>query len=63
MSRHKTPFLQKLRKSKRAWLDMKRKKRGIIMYEMLLDDLLEALENNGIDTSKLNIIEENDDDF
>ena len=63
MSRHKTPFLQKLRKSKRAWLDVKRKKRGIIMYEMLLDDLLEALENNGIDTSKLNIIEENDDDF
>ena len=63
MSRHKNPFLQKLRKSKRAWLDVKRKKRGIIMYEMLLDDLLEALENNGIDTSKLNIIEENDDDF
>ena len=39
------------------------KKRGVIMYEILLDDLLEALENNGIDTSKLNIIEENDDDL
>ena len=63
MSRHKTQFLQKLRKSKRAQLDVKRKKRGVIMYEMLLDDLLETLENNGIDTSKLNIIEENDDDL
>ena len=39
------------------------KKRGMIMYEMLLDDLLEALENNGIDTSKLNIIEKNDDNL
>ena len=39
------------------------KKRGIIMYEILLDDLLEALENNGIDTSKLNIIKENDDNL
>lgn len=42
---------------------LKQKKRGVIMYEMQLDDLLEALENNGIDTSKLNIIEENDDDL
>lgn len=58
MSRHKTPFLQKLRKSKRAWLDVKRKKRGVIMYKMLLDDLLKALENNGIYTSKLNIIDD-----
>ena len=33
------------------------------MYEILLDDLLEALKNNGIDTSRLNIIEENDDDL
>lgn len=33
------------------------------MYEMLLDDLLKALENNGIDTSKLSIIEENDDNL
>ena len=33
------------------------------MYEILLDDLLEALENNGIDTSKLSIIEENDDNL
>lgn len=33
------------------------------MYEMLLDDLLKALEHNGIDTSKLNIIEENDDNL
>lgn len=41
----------------------KEKKRSFIMYEMLLDDLLEALENNGIDTSKLNIIEENDDNL
>ena len=63
MSRHKTQFLQKLRKSKSAQLDVKRKKRGVIMYEMLLDDLLETLENNGIDTSKLNIIKENDDDL
>lgn len=36
------------------------KKRSFIIYKMLLDDLLEALENNGIDTSKLNIIDEND---
>lgn len=28
------------------------------MYELLLDDLLKELEENGIDTSKLNIIEE-----
>lgn len=33
------------------------------MYEILIDDLLEALENHGIDTSKLNIIEKNDDDL
>ena len=29
-----------------------------IMYELLLDDLLKELEENGIDTSKLNIIED-----
>lgn len=28
------------------------------MYELLLDDLLKELEENGIDTSKLNIIED-----
>jgi hypothetical protein len=28
------------------------------MYELLLDDLLKELKENGIDTSKLNIIEE-----
>lgn len=28
------------------------------MYELLLDDLLKKLEENGIDTSKLNIIED-----
>ena len=39
------------------------KKRSFIMYKILLDDLLKALENNGIDTSKLNIIEENDDNL
>lgn len=33
-------------------------------YEMLLDDLLEILSKNGIDISKLNLIEEPDiDDF
>jgi|MGYP000000139288 hypothetical protein len=32
------------------------------MYEMLLEDLLEALENNGIDTSKLKIQEVTDED-
>lgn len=31
------------------------------MYELLLDDLLEELENKGIDTSKLNLQEETDD--
>lgn len=30
------------------------------MYELLLDDLLKKLEENGIDTSKLNIIEDTD---
>jgi hypothetical protein len=28
------------------------------MYELLLEDLLKELEKNGIDTSKLNIIED-----
>ena len=28
------------------------------MYELLLEDLLKELESNGIDTSKLNIIED-----
>ena len=28
------------------------------MYELLLDDLLKEFEGNGIDTSKLNIIED-----
>lgn len=28
------------------------------MYELLLEDLLKKLEENGIDTSKLNIIED-----
>lgn len=32
------------------------------MYEMLLEDLLEALENNGIDTSKLKTQEVTDED-
>lgn len=32
------------------------------MYEMLLDDLLSALETRGIDTSKLNLVEEQDTD-
>ena len=35
--------------------------RSHIMYELLLDDLLEELQNRGIDTSKLNIQEETDD--
>lgn len=30
------------------------------MYELLLEDLLKELEGNGIDTSKLNIIEDTD---
>lgn len=30
------------------------------MYELLLDDLLEELENKGIDISKLNLQEETD---
>lgn len=29
-----------------------------VMYELLLDDLLKELEGNGIDTSKLNVIED-----
>lgn len=28
------------------------------MYEMLLDDLLSALESRGIDTSKLHLVDE-----
>lgn len=32
------------------------------MYELLLEDLLETLENNGIDTSKLKIQEVIDED-
>ena len=32
------------------------------MYEMLLDDLLSALETRGIDTSKLHLVEELDGD-
>lgn len=31
------------------------------MYELLLEDLLKELESNGIDTSKLNIIEDTED--
>lgn len=31
------------------------------MYELLLEDLLKELEENGIDTSKLNIIEDTED--
>lgn len=34
--------------------------RSHIMYELLLDDLLEELENKGIDISKLNLQEETD---
>ena len=33
------------------------------MFELLLDDLLSALESKGIDTSKLNLVEELDSDF
>ena len=29
------------------------------MYELLLDDLLAELESRGIDTSKINLIEDN----
>lgn len=32
------------------------------MYELLLDDLLSALETRGIDTSKLHLVEEQDTD-
>lgn len=31
------------------------------MYELLLEDLLKELESNGVDTSKLNIIEDTED--
>ena len=31
------------------------------MYELLLEDLLKELEDNGIDTSKLRIIEDTED--
>lgn len=34
--------------------------KGKSMYEMLLDDLLDKLEQNGIDTSKIKISEESD---
>lgn len=30
------------------------------MYELLLDELLSALETRGIDTSKLHLVEESD---
>ena len=30
------------------------------MYEMLLDELLSALESSGINTSKLHLVEESD---
>ena len=30
------------------------------MFEVLLDDLLSALESRGVDTSKLNLVEEPD---
>ena len=29
------------------------------MYELLLDDLLAELESRGVDTSKMNLIEDN----
>ena len=29
------------------------------MYELLLDDLLAELESRGVDTSKINVIEDN----
>lgn len=32
------------------------------MYEMLLDELLSALESRGIDTSKMHLVEEVDTD-
>lgn len=32
------------------------------MYEMLLDDLLSALESRGIDTSKLHLVDDSDTD-
>ena len=32
-----------------------------IMYKLLLEDLLKELESNGIDTSKLSIIEDTED--
>ena len=33
------------------------------MFELLLDDLLSALESRGIDTSKLKLVEELDSDI
>ena len=33
------------------------------MFEVLLDDLLSALESRGVDTSKLNLVEELDSDI
>ncbi len=33
------------------------------MFELLLDDLLSSLETRGIDTSKLNLVEELDSDI
>ena len=35
---------------------------GYLMYELLLDDLLAELESKGIDTSKINLIEDNSED-
>lgn len=32
---------------------------GYLMYELLLDDLLAELKTKGIDTSKINLIEDN----
>lgn len=32
---------------------------GYLMYELLLDDLLAELESRGVDTSKINVIEDN----
>ncbi len=32
------------------------------MYELLLDDLLAELESRGIDTSKINLTEDNSED-
>ena len=35
----------------------------LIMYELLLDDLLEDLESKGIDTSKIVIVEGNSEEI